>query len=215
VLLAGGADESLLQLPQGVVAAPYRNNGYRVEPLDEGWARVVVDGAPVASRAALPVVRDPGDDELARLAIAVAGDAVTVHEAVGRTLAWVSGNIRYELDRTAPQDAPSVLGRRSAYCTGLARLSVALLAARGVTAREVPGWVADEGPHRWIEVWFPDRGWVFSDPLRHHNFVPATYVPMVAADGDVTVAWRANRLRAAGRREGVPGTVSIRMGGGG
>ena len=72
-----------------------------------------------------------------------------------------------DLDRGAPQDAQSVLARRSAYCTGVARLTVALLDALAIPAREVAGYVVDDLPqggrsgfHRWIEVFYDDRGWV-------------------------------------------------------
>jgi hypothetical protein len=39
------------------------------------------------------------------------------------------------------------------------------------------------GPHAWIEVHYPDRGWCFSDPLYHHHYVPATYVRFASGDG--------------------------------
>jgi transglutaminase-like putative cysteine protease len=92
-----------------------------------------------------------------------------------------------------PQDAPTVLRRRTAYCTGTARLAVALLTAVGIEAREVPGYVyasagSDDvrpGFHRWIEVRYPDRGWAFSDPLASQHFVPATYLRLAAESLEV------------------------------
>ena len=92
-----------------------------------------------------------------------------------------------ELDRAAPQDARAVLERRRAYCTGVARLTVALLESVGVPAREVPGFVlappgggVPAGYHRWVETRYEDVGWVFSDPLLSHHYVPATYVRLAS-----------------------------------
>ena len=64
----------------------------------------------------------------------------------------------------------------------MARLAVALLQSVGIQAREVPGWIAEGGGsyHRWIEIYDPADGWTFSDPLRHHGYVPATYIRLAA-----------------------------------
>ncbi len=98
-------------------------------------------------------------------------------------------SIAYELDRDQPQDAGAVLERRSGYCTGVARLTVSLLRAVGIPAREVAGYVlasggggSGSGYHRWIEAYLPDRGWAFSDPLRSHHYVPATYLRLASEE---------------------------------
>jgi hypothetical protein len=36
------------------------------------------------------------------------------------------------------------------------------------------------GFHRWVEVRYEDAGWVFSDPLLTHHYVPATYVRLAS-----------------------------------
>jgi hypothetical protein len=104
----------------------------------------------------------------------------------------VSRHVDYRLERHESQEAAAVLERRSAYCTGAARLTVALLAAVGIEAREVAGWVVEPGPgkrergyHRWVEVYFPDVGWVFSDPLASHHWVPATYVRLASDELEI------------------------------
>ena len=81
-------------------------------------------------------------------------------------------NVDYDLDRGAPQDALAVLGRRRGYCTGVARLTVALLQPwASPPARCLgflvapPGAGVPAGFHRWVEVHYDDVGWVFSDPL--------------------------------------------------
>ncbi len=81
------------------------------------------------------------------------------------------------------QEPLAVLGRGSGDAGGIARLTVALLQAVEIEARTVRGRVVGTqevgepwGPHTWIEVRYPEAGWVFSDPLHHHHYVPATYL---------------------------------------
>lgn len=177
--------------PPGAAVLPYANAGYRLGVSPEGVVEVEVNLAPLGSAALLGPLPNPARGPLERVAALVASGAVTRHEAVSRVLGWISREIRYELDRERPQDPVSVLLRRSAHCTGVARLAVALLGALSIEAREVAGFVAAEPSggeyHRWIEVFYPDRGWVFSDPLRYHDYVPPTYVrfasELVAPEG--------------------------------
>lgn len=187
-----GHDRTRLVLPPGARVESYANTGYRlVRRGDE--AVVEVDAAPLESRApfSLPPIdaalADTPGAALPRLARALTGGARTRYEAVSLVLGWVARHIEYDLDRAAPQDALAALGRRRAYCTGIARLTVALLEAIDIPAREVAGYVVGEHPgdagggyHRWIEVYFQDRGWVFSDPLNTHHYVPATYIRLAA-----------------------------------
>jgi hypothetical protein len=187
-----GGDHGLWRMPPEAVVADYANDGYRLQ-VREGWVEVEVEVAPL--RSAHPFELPPEDplaDGLAVLARHVAAGADSRYAAVSRVLSWVARGIRYELDRDASQQPEQVLDRRTAYCTGIARLSVALLDRLGIEAREVSGYVfggnvprgdllgeqaaGEGGYHRWIEVLYPDRGWVFSDPLHSHHFVPANYV---------------------------------------
>ena len=176
-----GVDRARLLSPAGAQVDDYRNAGYRLR-----WTgdeiQVEVDAGPLESQAPFEPVEHPGSGPVERLARAVTTGASTQYEAVSRILGWVARNLEYELDRSQPQDAESVLVRRSGYCTGVARLTVALLEAAGIRAREVAGYVVSAEPgqpsgyHRWIEAHLEDRGWVFSDPLATHHYVPATYL---------------------------------------
>ena len=38
--------------------------------------------------------------------------------------------------------------------------------------------------HRWVEVYYPDRGWVFCDPSGKVNFVEATYL-LLGLEGEI------------------------------
>jgi hypothetical protein len=187
----GGSDRVRLELPAGGLVEGYSNAGYHLE-VRGGVATVDVDLSPLRSRQPFTMPTGiEGGAPIPLLARAVAAGAATRYDAVTRVLQWVARNVAYDLDRGAPQDAASVLARRSGYCTGIARLSVALLQALDIPAREVPGFLVapagagvgsrmPAGFHRWIEVHFDDVGWVFSDPLLALHYVPATYVRLAS-----------------------------------
>jgi len=184
--VVAGSDRALLLPPAGAAVVEYENAGYRLRLVDSA-VEIDVDLAPLGSQAPFAPPGDPSASPESVLARAVTAGSGTLHEAASRILAWIAGNVRYDLDRAAPQDPRAVLSRRTAYCTGYARLAVALLGAVGIEAREVAGYVVGEQPgvertgfHRWIEIHYPDRGWVFSDPLASHGFVPATYLRLAS-----------------------------------
>jgi hypothetical protein len=220
-VVAGGDRASILP-PAGAAVASYENSGYRLRVVDS-VAEVEVDLAPIASTAPFESAKAGPDAPEATLARALTAGSRSVHQAVSAVLGWVAGNVRYELDREAPQDARSVLARRSAYCTGFARVSVVLLGAVGIEAREVAGYVVGDMPgvdrsgfHRWIEVRYPDRGWVFSDPLASHGFVPATYLRLAsehlasASPGQALLLRRSDGIIPIDTRPGAAAAVRVR-----
>ncbi len=187
-LAVEGIDKTRLLPPAGAKVENYGNAGYLLRWVDDEIA-IEVDTAPLASKS--PFEAPEGDHArtpIERLARGLTVGAETRYEAISRVLGWVARDLEYDLDRSQPQDAESVLVRRSGYCTGIARLTVALLAAVDISAREVAGYVLSAEPghpsgyHRWIEAYLPDRGWVFSDPLSTHHYVPATYLRLAAED---------------------------------
>lgn len=183
-----GSDSVRLELPAAARVESYDNAGYRLR-VSGGVATVEVSLAPLRSHQpfSLPTARPRGP--VAVLARAVAAGATTRYQAVTQVLHWVARNIAYDLDRAAAQDAEAVLSRRRGYCTGVAHLTVALLEALDIPARDVPGFVAASddpklpaGFHRWVEVRYDDVGWVFSDPLLAMHYVPATYVRLASEE---------------------------------
>jgi hypothetical protein len=137
-----------------------------------------------------------GSPKLARLASEVTAGCRTQHEAVTRLVCWVSGAIRYRTGPDVPVRPLEVLEARQGSCVGASELAVALLRQAGIPARSVRGYLAPdtagpapgagtrtaelslghEGLHRWIEVHYPDVGWVFSDPFRSVNHVCPRYL---------------------------------------
>jgi hypothetical protein len=105
-------------------------------------------------------------------------------EAVESILNWVIAKIEY--DYNAPgYDALTVFKTHRAYCVGFANLSVALLRAAGIPARRRDVCATNQGyttgpeggGHSLIEVYYPDVGWVISEPqLEINNVFPAVFM---------------------------------------
>ena len=196
-----GADELAVYRATGPDAKlfdQYDNDGYSlaVSPRRDGGLdlTVRVSGGPLASRAPFPtaaprdadILASPERDAFART---LAGDARSQADAVERVLAGMASYLRYDPDRSRLQDPASVFASRRAHCVGFAELAVDLLRRIGIAARtvqgilrtkpEADGYDASIGGvyHRWIEVYYPDRGFVFSDPFSSINAVDARYVP--------------------------------------
>jgi len=110
-------------------------------------------------------------------------------EAVERLLSAIASSVRYDRDRARRQDPGSVFASRRAHCVGFSELAVDLLRRVGIPARTVQGILrAEPGSdgyekgiggvyHRWIEIYYPDSGYVFSDPWASINGVDARYLP--------------------------------------
>ena len=198
------ADERATYLAEGADAAlfdQYDNDGYSLEVRPAAGGSIAltvrVSDAPLDSRA--PFARDarrdpdipaaPDRDAFARGA---AGGSGRLADAVSRLLVAVASRLAYDPDRARPQSPAAVFASRRADCVGFAELAVDLLRRVGVRARSVQG-IVRTGPeepahdariggsyHRWIEVYYPDRGWVFSDPAASINGVDTRYLPFRA-----------------------------------
>ena len=192
VYRAAGADARLFD--------QYDDDGYSLEvaPLPGGSIALTVrvSDAPLASAAPFPPPSRPGSapppapDRDAFSRRLVSGSR-TQQEAVRRLLADIAAEVRYDADRLRRQDPAAVFASRRAYCVGFADLAVDLLSRAGIAARTVQGILRSEPGsdvyepaiggvyHRWIEVYYPDRGYVFSDPRFSINGVDARYIPFV------------------------------------
>jgi hypothetical protein len=190
VYRARGADARLFD--------QYDNDGYThsVAARDDGALELTVrvSDSPLGSRAPFPTsfpvdaALSPAPDRDV-LAGNLAAGTVRQAEAVERVLVGIAGLVRYDPDRQRRQDPAAVLASRRAHCVGFAELAVDLLRRVGIPTRTVQG-ILRTGPgqegyeaeiggayHRWIEVYYPDRGFVFSDPWTSVNGVDARYVP--------------------------------------
>jgi hypothetical protein len=176
----------------------YDNDGYSlaVSPTSGGSIELAVrvSDSPLESRAPYPTGH-PRDRALSTaperdaFADRFARGAPTQARAVERILAGLAAFVRYDPDRVRRQEPSAVFAERHANCVGLSELAVDLLRRVGISARTVQGILRSEpgsagydaaiggAYHRWIEVHYPDRGYVFSDPSASVNGIDARYLP--------------------------------------
>ena len=187
VYFAHGRDASLFD--------QYDVDGYSLAAVPESsGVRLVVRTAPTttASRARASAVRPEGlvpAPDRDRLALALAGGATLEEDRARAILDWVRRSIAYDADRSLPQEPAAVFADRRAYCVGFAELAVDLLRRAGIAAETVqgihvsdpsaPGYAAELSGayHRWVRIFYRDRGWRFADPLSADLRVDAHYVP--------------------------------------
>ena len=137
--------------------------------------------------------RQSGDAALVRKAREITRGSTHVHEAADAILAWIADNMTFDTTITVPADAVSAYQYRKAYCVGYSNLSVALLRAAGIPARVAHGYlppgyewgfskeywgvkVNDGGFHAYLEIYYPDTGWVFADAEHSHHFVDPFHI---------------------------------------
>lgn len=109
---------------------------------------------------------------------------------------WVNTNIEYNLSTlTAQATLPSswVLENRRGVCDELSNLFASMLRSLGIPARLVSGisyttsdlFDFNWGAHGWVEVYFPDYGWIPFDPTYNQlGYVDATHIKMGDKNGD-------------------------------
>ena len=173
----------------------YDVDGYSVQAFPEkSGVRLVVraQAETAGSRSLFPggtrppdLTSSPGRDRVAR---ELSGGAALEEDAARAILAWVRREIAYDGDRGLPQDPAAVFASRRAYCVGFAELAVDLLRRAGIPAETVqgvlvsapsaPGYSAELSGvyHRWVRIFYRDRGWRFADPLAGDGAIDARYV---------------------------------------
>ncbi|MDO8426772.1 MAG: transglutaminase family protein [Deltaproteobacteria bacterium] len=131
-------------------------------------------------------------------------------EVVMSVLNWVVDNIKY---KTPVEDYSALwtLKTGQGNCQNFSHLSIALLRSLGIPARIVGGvslgksWKVPlkdgallqsigQGGHAWLEVWYPDLGWVPYDAQQSHLFVGPRHIKQtVGLDSmDINDSWRAS-----------------------
>jgi len=118
-------------------------------------------------------------DRVTRRTDRLTRNARTPYETAATIEQWLESNREYSLavDRPAGSIADAFLFEMEAgYCTYYATTMVTMLRTQGIPARFVTGYTpgerVDDGrwvvrglnSHAWVEVYFPDVGWVSFDP---------------------------------------------------
>jgi len=123
----------------------------------------------------------------------IARGSSTVQEAVSAIFHWIVDNHTYDAGRDTLQDGRSVFYSKRGSCVGFTNLSIAMLRSLGIPARYAHGYlppgyewgiskkywgvqISGGGYHAWVEVYYPDAGWTFSDLLHSKNFVDPFHV---------------------------------------
>jgi hypothetical protein len=143
------------------------------------------------------------DPEIRRLALQLTKDVKNQFDAVQRIISWVVDNVRY-VSPPARYDALYALETGKGNCQNFSHLSAALLRSVRIPVRIVNGVTLNQpfdiawekgtltfkmgqGRHSWIEVWFPDNGWLPYDPQNMQLFVSNRFVRIeVGVDNNET-----------------------------
>ena len=122
---------------------------------------------------------DSTPERVGERATTIAGGADTPYEAVSEIKRWLESNKGYSLDVSRPSgDVVDgfLFSMSEGYCVYFATAMVVMLRTLGVPARFVTGYTTgqriDSGEwlvrglnsHAWVEVYFPDIGWIAFDP---------------------------------------------------
>ena len=150
-----------------------------------------------------------GDAAIKTLAKQLTSSAKSEYDAVSAVINWVTDNIKYTFN--PPQyDASYTLSTKSGNCQNFAHLSIALLRAAGIPARIVGGitlkdpWKVPidgrnsivqsmgQGGHAWLEVYFPDLGWLPYDPQQSRQFTSSRHIKQTHGldSRDINDTWR-------------------------
>lgn len=147
--------------------------------------------------------------EISVLARQLTKDSRNQYEAVMAVTNWVADNVKYTFNPPR-YDALHTLSTKSGNCQNLAHLSIALLRNVGIPARIVGGitlkdsWKVPidarnsivqsmgQGGHAWLEVWFPDLGWLPYDPQQSKQFTSTRHIKQSHGidSKDINDTWR-------------------------
>ncbi|HAK89021.1 MAG TPA: transglutaminase [Nitrospiraceae bacterium] len=147
--------------------------------------------------------------EITALAKKLTANASAEHEAVTAILNYVADNVKYTYN--PPQfDALYTLKTKSGNCQNFAHLNMALLRAVGIPARIVGGislkqplkvpvgnndylvQSLGQGGHAWMEIYFPDLGWLSYDPQQSKQFTSSRHIKQTHGldSDDINDNWR-------------------------
>lgn len=125
--------------------------------------------------------RPPDDQRIVDLAREVTKNTLTVYEKVKAVETHLRTSYRYSLDvKARPGRFPIddfLFGQKTGYCEHFATAMVQMLRGLGIPSRLVTGFLHGEwneyggyyivrqrDAHAWVEVYFPQSGWITFDP---------------------------------------------------
>ena len=160
------------------------------------------------------------------LASSLTKSSTTQFDAVGKIMAHVVDHTHY-VNPSEKYDALYTLEKGKGNCQNFSHLNAALMRSLGIPVRIVNGITLNkpfqivrgqgeitikmgQGRHSWIEVWFPDLGWVPFDPQQTAMFVSNRYIRVeVGIDNNETVNDGLIRWSQRKGTQGEPGLKEI------
>jgi hypothetical protein len=104
---------------------------------------------------------NPANPDLGPVCDRIVKRSKTAEEVVEGVCDWISENIKFTDGRRTSDEA---LAQRKGNCTPMSRLACSMLRRIGIPAEMVYAkGIGSEGGHAFIEVYFPDAGWIFYD----------------------------------------------------
>jgi transglutaminase-like putative cysteine protease len=148
--------------------------------------------------------------EIAMLAKQLSATSRSESEAVNAILNHVANTVKYTYN-PEKYDAVYTLKTKSGNCQNFAHLSMALLRSLGIPSRIVGGislkepWKVPvdkssslvqsmgQGGHAWIEIFFPDVGWLSYDPQQSKQFTSSRHIKQTHGldSHDINDSWTA------------------------
>ncbi len=174
-----GAIRSPILLDEGLVYSVVSN----VPVLPPSLLRQLPEPDP-ASRRLAPYLRVPDStpSRVRQLAHSIVAGAPSEVDAVHAVEAWLRANTRYDLDVPREPDGVDAVDHflfetKRGFCEHIASAMAVLLRSVGVPTRLVVGYgpgernpltgyfeVRQSDAHAWVEVWYPQAGWLPYDP---------------------------------------------------
>ncbi len=142
--------------------------------------------------------------QIRRLAAELTQGVTTEFDAVQQIITWIVDHLSY-VNPSPEHDALYALQIRKGNCQNFSHLSAALMRAGGIPVRIVNGVTLNQpysfsrergvltfkmgkGRHSWIEVWFPELGWVPFDPQQTELFVANRFLRIeIGVDNNETI----------------------------
>ncbi len=166
------------------------------------------------------------DARIRKLAKELTQGVTTEFDAVQQVLSYVIDHVRY-VTPPAKYDALYSLDSGKGNCQNFSHLAAALMRAEGIPVRIVNGITLNkpynlkrkdgvltfkmgQGRHSWVEVWFPDLGWVPFDPQQTAMFVSNRYIRIeTGIDNNETINDGMMRWAQRQDSEGEPNSQEI------
>jgi protein-glutamine gamma-glutamyltransferase len=139
----------------------------------------------------------PLDPRIAKLGAQITSGATNPYDKASRIETYLKTKYAYSLDLTDPHGKDPLsyflFDRRAGHCEYFASAMTILARTQGIPARYVTGFLPGEyndvggdyivrasDAHAWVEVYFPDYGWITFDPTPPANARPGGLLERLA-----------------------------------